>query len=57
MKKRPDMKAPHQGQGFVTSNNRFVDRTEAMMLQRMAGATRPDGSALRGNILFSEDLY
>lgn len=44
-------------QGFVTSHGRFIGRAEAMQLQRAAGATRPDGESLRGDILFSEDLY
>lgn len=46
-------------QGFVTSRNRFVDRREAMRLQRAAGVKScysRDGE-LRGEILFSEDLY
>lgn len=46
-------------QGFMTSQNRFVDREEAMQLQRAAGeksAYSPDGE-LHGDILFSEDLY
>jgi hypothetical protein len=46
-------------QGFMTSQNRFVDREEAMQLQRAAGAKSaysPDGE-LHGDILFSEDLY
>jgi hypothetical protein len=46
-------------QGFITSRNRFVGREEAMRLQKAAGAKSmysPDGE-LRGDILFSEDLY
>lgn len=46
-------------QGFVTSTNRFVDRREAMRLQVAAGVKSchsRDGE-LRGEILFSEDLY
>lgn len=46
------------GQGFVTSQNRFVGREEAMLLQRAAGipSARNDG-AYRSTDLFSEDLY
>lgn len=46
-------------QGFVTSRGRYVNRREAMQLQRAAGARScysHDG-VLRGVILFSEDLY
>lgn len=46
-------------QGFLTSQNRFVCREEAMKIQRAAGissAQWPDGK-LRGDSLFSEDLY
>lgn len=44
-------------QGFVTSRNRYVSRTDAMRLQVLAGvsSTRPGG--YRGDQLFSEDLY
>jgi hypothetical protein len=48
-----------QEQGFMTSTNRFVGRKEAMELQKAAGAKScysHDG-VLRGDILFSEDLY
>lgn len=51
-------------QGFVTSKNRFVGRKEAMVLQRAAGIPSADliakgfsDPSLRGDILFSEDLY
>lgn len=45
-------------QGFMTSHNRFVGRAEAMQLQRAAGIpSAMTGSDLRGDILFSEDLY
>lgn len=42
-------------QGFVTSQNRFVDRHEGMRLQRAAGIESVHG--YRGDTLFSEDLY
>lgn len=46
-------------QGFITSRNRFVDREEAMRLQRAAGAKSvySDDGELHGDVLFSEDLY
>lgn len=46
-------------QGFVTSKNRFVTRTEGRKLQDAAGiqsAAIEDGG-YRGDTLFSEDLY
>ena len=48
-----------QEQGFMTSENRFVGRTEGMRLQKAAGARScySDDGELRGDILFSEDLY
>lgn len=39
-------------QGFLTSDNRFVDRKEAAEVAWQAGQTR-----VRENRLFSEDLY
>jgi len=44
-------------QGFITSRNRFVDRYEGMRLQRAAGARSACYGELRGDMLFSEDLY
>lgn len=38
-------------QGFLTTRRRFVDRTEALLLQRAVGQDLP------GALLFSEDLY
>lgn len=56
--KRYDKGHMHQAtQGFLTTFGRFVDRREAMQLQRVAGTRRPDGDELRGDVLFSEDLY
>jgi hypothetical protein len=46
------------GQGFITSRNRFVTRSEGRKLQEAAGiesADKEDG--YRGHTLFSEDLY
>lgn len=48
-------KASEHVQGFMTSYNRFVDRKEGMLLQKMAGIESING--YRGDILFSEDLY
>lgn len=42
-------------QGFLTSQGRFVDRQEAMVLQKTVGIKSICG--YRGDILFSEDLY
>ena len=44
-------------QGFLTSENRFVDRKEAMTIQKAAGKLNTKGQPLDGQILFSEDLY
>ena len=44
-------------QGFVTSNNRFVDREEGRILQDNAGIPSADPEGYRGETLFSEDLY
>jgi hypothetical protein len=47
----------HDGQGFVTSRNRFVDRVEARRLQEAAGIESIDPGGYRSDVLFSEDLY
>lgn len=57
-----DHEAPWQGQGFVTSKNRFVDRAEGMQLMAAAGTySAHTGLSLAGvkagTPLFSEDLY
>jgi len=44
-------------QGFVTSKNRYVGRTEGRILQDKAGIKSADKDGYRGNTLFSEDLY
>lgn len=44
-------------QGFITSRRRFVDRKEALRLQRAAGVESVAEGGYRGDILFSEDLY
>lgn len=43
-------------QGFMTSKNRFVDRTEGLKLQKAAGIPSADKDGYR-YMLFSEDLY
>ena len=44
-------------QGFMTSRNRFVNRTEGLQLQQAAGIQSVESSGYRGDVLFSEDLY
>jgi len=43
-------------QGFVTSKDRFVDRTEAMKIALAAGQVT-EGETYSTSELFSEDLY
>lgn len=44
-------------QGFITSNNRFVDRYEGAKLQNEAGIVSVRTGKQIDEILFSEDLY
>ncbi len=44
-------------QGFVTSTGRYVDRTEAFLIQESAGIPSKSKDGYRGRLLFSEDLY
>lgn len=44
-----------RGQGFTTSNFRFVERAEALTIAQAAGQTRPDANL--GHQLYSEDLW
>jgi hypothetical protein len=44
-------------QGFITSRNRYVSRSEAMKLQLDAGIPSVAKGGYRGDELFSEDLY
>jgi hypothetical protein len=44
-------------QGFITSENRYVEREEGRKLQDLAGIKSADKDGYRGNTLFSEDLY
>lgn len=44
-------------QGFVTSKGRYVDRFEALQLQKKAGIESVAEGGYRGDILFSEDIY
>lgn len=43
-------------QGFVTSTNRFVNRTEALLIA-LENNQVIDKSQIRGDELYSEDLY
>lgn len=43
-------------QGFVTSNGRFVDRKEALIIA-LENDQVLDKSQIRGDNLYSEDLY
>jgi len=45
------------GQGFITSTNRYVDRAEGLRLQHAAGIPSACPSGYRRGNLFSEDLY
>lgn len=56
----PHWQCPYgDGQGFITSKNRYVTREEGMRLQLAAGIESKslDGKGYRGDELFSEDLY
>lgn len=46
-------------QGFITSKNRYVARTEGAELQKAAGikSIMPKGQEFLGGELYSEDLY
>jgi hypothetical protein len=44
-----------EGQGFITTTGRYVDRKEARRIQDAAGI--PSVCGYHGNELFSEDLY
>ena len=46
-----------EGQGFVTSTGRYVDRFEGYQLQVAAGIESIADGGYRGIRLFSEDLY
>ena len=50
-------KREETAQGFITSRNRYVDRTEGMRLQRAAHVKSVAPGGYRGRTLFSEDLY
>lgn len=43
--------------GFITSENRFVNREEGRKLQDEAGIKSASEDGYRANTLFSEDLY
>ncbi len=46
-----------EAQGFVTSENRYVGRKEALKIQEAAGIKSIQPGGYRGDELFSEDLY
>lgn len=48
-----------KNQGFITSTGRYVDRIEALKIQKQAGvkSVHTDTGYYQGNELFSEDLY
>ena len=51
-------KGSSTNQGFITSQNRFVDRIEAMNIHMESGGVSAQGIRLQKNQpLFSEDLY
>lgn len=52
---KPDAKGCTQG--FITSHNRFVDRTEGAKLQNAAGIVSAHTGQPINDLLFSEDLY
>lgn len=51
-----DAESGDNEQGFLTSNNRFVSREEALVIALRENQVI-DLSEVRGNRLFSEDLY
>lgn len=51
-----DAKSGENEQGFLTSKNRFVSREEALEIALRENQVI-DLSQVRGNRLFSEDLY
>lgn len=44
-------------QGFMTSENRFVNRREGFQLQTAAGIPSVEVEGYHSDVLFSEDLY
>lgn len=50
----PNTKTLKKVQGFLTNDNTFLDRVEAM---RVFKETFPDKKVSNSNMLFSEDLY
>lgn len=56
---RKDIQLIRAEQGFMTSENRFVDRVEAMNIQVAAGipSVLKGDQAYLGGELYSEDLY
>jgi hypothetical protein len=55
-RKKKVSKTP-EAQGFITSDNRFVNRVEGRKLQDAAGIRSKSVDGYMGNTLYSEDLY
>jgi hypothetical protein len=53
---RQEMSKVEDIQGFITNQNRFVDRKEALIIALENNQVR-DISQIRGDNLYSEDLY
>jgi hypothetical protein len=53
---REEISKLHPIQGFVTNQNRFVSREEALVIA-VANNQVLDKKEIRGNTLYSEDLY
>jgi hypothetical protein len=51
-----DAESGEEEEGFLTSKNRFVGREEALIIAR-ANNQLYDEKNVRGNLLYSEDLY
>jgi hypothetical protein len=51
-----DAESGENEQGFLTSKNRFVSREEALIIALRENQVM-DINEIRGNRLFSEDLY
>ena len=53
---KPQYQAGEEIQGFLTNKNRFVDRVEGLKIA-LASNQVLDLNDVRGNVLYSEDLY
>jgi len=57
LRRKKSPKKDPKAQGFITSNNRYVDRYEGFKLQKEAGIKSVWDEGYHGEVLFSEDLY